>query len=148
MTKELKVAYPILLKYFTHLSLGNMNLILDTYFLNLCEIILNIDNWRNCCETALIQILLNLCQHWFRQNGPCRQAASYYLSQRCRSSMTPYDVTKAQWVKPTETVRSCMIWQWVLIEDNHVLAVPSLQMEIFPVTKELKIVTPGTALST
>ena len=44
----------------------------------------------------------HLTDHWstlVQVMAWCRQATSYYLSQCCPRSLSPYDVTRPQWVK-------------------------------------------------
>ena len=40
----------------------------------------------------------------------CRQATSHYLSQCWPRSLSPYDVTRPQWVKPTSAFRNVPAW--------------------------------------
>ena len=65
--------------------------------------ILAIDGWGISCEIALVWMPMDFTDDqstlvqvmvW------CRQATSHYLSQCWPSSMSPYGVTRPQWIKP------------------------------------------------
>ena len=61
-----------------------------------------IDTLSNSCETALRSMPQNLSDDkstLVQVMAWCRQAASHYLSQCCPSSLSPYGVTRPQWVK-------------------------------------------------
>ena len=76
--------------------------------------ILVIDGWGTSCEIALICMSLD-----FTDDQPtlvqvmawCRQATSHYLSQCWPRSLSPYGVTRPQWVKP----------QWVNSGQDNIL---------------------------
>ena len=60
-----------------------------------------IDTLSNSCETALRSMPQNLSDDkstLVQVMAWCRQAASHYLSQCCPSSLSPYGVTRPQWV--------------------------------------------------
>ena len=82
----------------THWPLGNLNEILR-YVIS--QRISLIDGWGISCEIALIWISLDFADKqsplvqvmvWYRQS------TSHYLSQCWPSSMSPYGVTRPQWV--------------------------------------------------
>ena len=61
-----------------------------------------IDTLSNSCETALRSMPQNLSDDkstLVQVMAWCRQAASHYLSQCCPRSLSPYGVTRPQWVK-------------------------------------------------
>ena len=76
--------------------------------------ILVTDGWGIACEIALIWMSLDFINDqstlvqvmvW------CRQATSHYLSQCWPRSMSPYNVTRPQWVKILlETLRKICLW--------------------------------------
>ena len=49
--------------------------------------------WDECQGTSPVK-----SQYWFRLMAWCRQATSHYLSQCWPGSMSPYGVTRPQWV--------------------------------------------------
>ena len=63
----------------------------------------------------------------------CRQATSHYLSQCWTSSMSPYGVTRPQWVKPLKT-RKCLPlpvpYQCRLMICRHSFVFPKAQRHI------------------
>ena len=64
--------------------------------------ILVIAGWGNSCEIALIWMSLDFTNDQsilVRVMAWCRQATSHYLSQCWRRSLSPYGVTRSQWVK-------------------------------------------------
>ena len=92
----------------THCGLGDFNEILDEYFF---KPITMIDGWDIFCEIARRRMSLDLnddkstlvqVMAWWRQ------ASSHYLSQCWPSSLTPYDITRPQWVnlRCAETCKS------------------------------------------
>ena len=65
------------------------------------QIILVIDGWVICCELALRWIPLDLTDDestLVQVMAWCRQATSHYLSQCWPRSLSPYGVTRPQWV--------------------------------------------------
>ena len=75
--------------------------------------ILVIDGWGNCCEIALIWMSLGSTDDpsillqgmaWFRQ------ATSHYLSQCWPRPLTPFGVTRPQWINTT-VVRAHPNWK-------------------------------------
>ena len=61
-----------------------------------------IDTLSNSCETALRSMPQNPSDDkstLVQVMAWCRQAASHYLSQCCPRSLSPYGVTRPQWVK-------------------------------------------------
>ena len=61
-----------------------------------------IDTLSNSCETALRSMPQNPSDDkstLVQVMAWCRQAASHYLSQCCPKSLSPYGVTRPQWVK-------------------------------------------------
>ena len=78
------------------------------------KLILMSDGWGIFCEIALRWQLLNLTgdtSSLVQVMVWCRQATSHYLSQ-CwpSSSMSPYDVTKPQWVNLATTWQQAITW--------------------------------------
>ena len=68
--------------------------------------ILAIDGWDISCETALILMSLDFTDDqstWVQVMAWCRQATSHYLSQCWPRSLSPYGVTRPQWVNRTRT---------------------------------------------
>ena len=67
-----------------------------------------IDTLSNSCETALRSMPQNPSDDkstLVQVMAWCRQAASHYLSQCCPRSLSPYGVTRPQWVKPFPELR-------------------------------------------
>ena len=65
------------------------------------QIISVIDGWGICCELALRWMSLDLTDDkstLVQVMAWCRQATSHYLSQCWRRSLSPYGVTRPQWV--------------------------------------------------
>ena len=61
-----------------------------------------IDGWDTCCEIAIRRMSLDLTDDkstLVQVMAWCRQATSHYLSQCWPSFLSPYDVTRPQWVK-------------------------------------------------
>ena len=90
--------YPIL----THWPLGNLDWILGHVIF---KQILVIDGWGNSCEIARIWMSLEFTDDQstlVQLIAWCRQATSHYLSQCWPRSLSPYGVTRPQWVK----------WSW------------------------------------
>ena len=68
------------------------------------QIISVIDGWGISCELALRRMSLDLTDDkstLVQVMAWCRQATSHYLSQCWPRSLSPYGVTKPQWVKPS-----------------------------------------------
>ena len=66
------------------------------------KLIVMIDGWGISCEIALIWMSLDFTDDQstlVQVMAWCRQAPSQYLSQCWPSSMSPYGVTRPQWVK-------------------------------------------------
>ena len=66
-----------------------------------------IDTLSNSCETALRSMPQNPSDYkstLVQVMAWCRQAASHYLSQCCPRSLSPYGVTRPQWVKLTKSL--------------------------------------------
>ena len=61
-----------------------------------------IDGWDACCEIALRRISLDLTDKatLVQVMAWCHQATSHYLSQCWPSFLSPYGVTRPQWVNP------------------------------------------------
>ena len=69
-----------------------------------------IDTLSNSCETALRSMPQNPSDDkstLVQVMAWCRQAASHYLSQCCPKSLSPYGVTRPQWVNTLELLQSC-----------------------------------------
>ena len=66
------------------------------------KLILVVNGWGISCETALIRVSLD---HTYDKStlvqvmAWCPQAASHYLSQCWPRSLSPYGITRPQWVK-------------------------------------------------
>ena len=72
--------------------------------------VLVIDGWRISCKIALIWMSLDFTDDQstlVQVMAWCRQATSHYLSQCWPRSLTPYGVTRPQWVKWQNGVRVC-----------------------------------------
>ena len=72
--------------------------------------ILVIDGWGISCEIALIWMSLDFPDDQstlVQVMAWCRQATSHYLSQCWPNSMSPYGVSRPQWVKT-----SICSWTW------------------------------------
>ena len=83
----------------THWPLGNLNEILNFVIF---ERNLVIAGWGISCEIALIWMSLDLTDDQstlVQVMAWCRQATSHYLSQCWPRSLSPYGVTRPQWVK-------------------------------------------------
>ena len=71
------------------------------------KLVLVVNGWGISCETALIWMSLD---HTYDNStlvqvmAWCRQATSHYLSQCWPRSMSPYGVTRPQWVNPSSTI--------------------------------------------
>ena len=79
---------------------GFENIIQNVFF----KLISWIDTLSNSCETALRSMPQNPSDDkstLVQVMAWCRQAASHYLSQCCPRSLSPYGVTRPQWVKPS-----------------------------------------------
>ena len=83
----------------THWSLGDMAVIEKVYFFKL---IVHNNNLGAHCEIAIMWMPQNLIgekSKLVQAMAWCRQATSHYLSQYQPRSMSPYVVTRPQWVK-------------------------------------------------
>ena len=83
----------------THWPLGDLKNIFQNVFFKLISWI---DTLSNSCETALRSMPQNPSDDkstLVQVMAWCRQAASHYLSQCCPRSLSPYGVTRPQWVK-------------------------------------------------
>ena len=90
---------------FNSLAPGGFENIFQNVFFKLISWI---DTLSNSCETALRSMPQNPSDDkstLVQVMAWCRQAASHYLSQCCPRSLSPYGVTRPQWVKP-------MLAQW------------------------------------
>ena len=68
------------------------------------KFISTINIWSIFCEIAIRWMPQYLTDHWstlVQVMAWCRQATSHYLSQCWPRSLSPYDVTRPQWVKYT-----------------------------------------------
>ena len=77
-----------------------------------------IDGWRICCEIALIWMSLDFIDDQstlVQVMAWCRQATSHYMSQCWPRSMSPYGVTRPQWVN------ACLIA--LLCDKYHILCI-------------------------
>ena len=80
--------------------------------------ILVIDDWGISCEIALTWRPLDLTDDkstLVQVMAWCRQATSHYLSQCSPSSLSPYGVTRPQWVK--------IRWSWDRLIFNPILPI-------------------------
>ena len=85
--------------YFNSLAPGGFENIFQNVFFKLISWI---DTLRNSWETALRSMPQNPSDDkstLVQVMAWCRQAASHYLSQCCPRSLSPYGVTRPQWVK-------------------------------------------------
>ena len=84
---------------FNSLAPGGFENIFQNVFFKLISWI---DTLSNSCETALRSMPQNPSDDkstLVQVMAWCRQAASHYLSQCCPRSLSPYGVTRPQWVK-------------------------------------------------
>ena len=84
---------------FNSLAPGGFENIFQNVFFKLISWI---DTLSNSCETALRSMPQNPSDDkstLVQVMAWCRQAASHYLSQCCPKSLSPYGVTRPQWVK-------------------------------------------------
>ena len=85
--------------FFNSLAPGGFENIFQNVFFKLISWI---DTLSNSCETALRSMPQNPSDDkstLVQVMAWCRQAASHYLSQCCPKSLSPYGVTRPQWVK-------------------------------------------------
>ena len=85
--------------YLNSLAPGGFENIFQNVFFKLISWI---DTLSNSCETALRSMPQNPSDDkstLVQVMAWCRQAASHYLSQCCPRSLSPYGVTRPQWVK-------------------------------------------------
>ena len=88
-----------LLAFINSLAPGGFENIFQNVFFKLISWI---DTLSNSCETALRSMPQNPSDDkstLVQVMAWCRQAASHYLSQCCPRSLSPYGVTRPQWVK-------------------------------------------------
>ena len=86
---------------------GFKNIFQNVFF----KLISWIDTLSNSCETALRSMPQNPSDDkstLVQVMAWCRQAASHYLSQCCPRSLSPYGVTRPQWVKKDKLNTSCL----------------------------------------
>ena len=79
--------------------------------------ILVTDNWGISCEIALIWMSLNFTDGQsalIQVMAWCCQATSHYLSQCWPRSLSPYDVSRPQWVKACVII-TFTFFQWNMI---------------------------------
>ena len=84
--------------FFNSLAPGGFENIFQNVFFKLISWI---DTLSNSCETALRSMPQNPSEDkstLVQVMAWCRQAASHYLSQCCPKSLSPYGVTRPQWV--------------------------------------------------
>ena len=90
---------------FNSLAPGGFENIFQNVFFKLISWI---DTLSNSCETALRSMPQNPSgdkSTLVQVMAWCRQAASHYLSQCCPRSLSPYGVTRPQWVNPLAPCR-------------------------------------------
>ena len=91
---------------FNSLAPGGFENIFQNVFFKLISWI---DTLSNSCETALRSMPQNTSDDkstLVQVMAWCRQAASHYLSQCCPRSLSPYGVTRPQWVKHCAKIMS------------------------------------------
>ena len=91
--------------WFNSLAPGGFENIFQNVFFKLISWI---DTLSNSCETALRSMPQNPSDDkstLVQVMAWCRQAASHYLSQCCPKSLSPYGVTRPQWVNLGASVR-------------------------------------------
>ena len=77
--------------------------------------ILLIDDWIICCEIAQIWMSLDFTDDQsilVQVMAWCRQATSHYLSQCWPRSLSPYGITRPQWVKKNNLCWSICTLSW------------------------------------
>ena len=97
---------------FNSLAPGGFENIFQNVFFKLISWI---DTLSNSCETALRSMPQNPSDDkstLVQVMAWCRQAASHYLSQCCPRSLSPYGVTRPQWVNNIRyfTTSQCLIF--------------------------------------
>ena len=88
------------------------------------EIFKQIDGWGISCDIALIWMSLGFTDDQstlVQVMAWCRQATSHYLSQWWPRSMSPYGVTRPQWVKITATSSTSNISDFLLYLHNPII---------------------------
>ena len=103
----------------THWPLGNLNEILDIIF----KQILVIDSWGIFCEIVLIWMSLDFTDDQstlVQVMAWCHQATSHYLSQCWPRSLSPYGVTRPQWVN-TLRLGDAYMYQWTISALVHIM---------------------------
>ena len=92
---------------FNSLAPGGFENIFQNVFFKLIS---RIDTLSNSCETALRSMPQNPSDDkstLVQVMAWCRQAASHYLSQCCPRSLSPYGVTRPQWVNASLIEKFC-----------------------------------------
>ena len=99
----------------THWPLGNLNEILDMYYV-IFKWILVIDHWGISGEVALIWMSMDFTDDQstlVEVIAWCYEAISHSLNQCWSRSLSPYGVTRPQWVNPLapgDTIPCTRIW--------------------------------------
>ena len=79
--------------------------------------ILVIDGWGISCEIALIWMSLDFTADQstlVQVMARCRQATSHYLSQCWRRSLSPYGITRPEWVKKHKVHPISHLYRWAM----------------------------------
>ena len=82
-----------------------------------------IDTLSNSCETVLRRMPQNPSDDkstLVQVMAWCRQATSHYLSQCCPRSLSPYGVTRPQWVKPSSCSIPPVLSTWTLVSEDNI----------------------------
>ena len=95
-----------------------------------------IDTLSNSCETALRSMPQNPSNDkstLVQVMAWCRQAASHYLSQCCPRSLSPYGVTRPQWVNTLQinTLRPDDISKCIFLNENLRISI-KMSMKFVP----------------
>ena len=95
------------------MGLQNLGIVCDFFEWNFRHVIfkqiLVIDGWGICDEIVLIWISLNFTDDQstlVQVMAWCRQATSHYLSQCWPRSLSPYGITRPEWVKGPWDIKS------------------------------------------
>ena len=92
-----------------------------------------IDTLSNSCETALRSMPQNPSDDkstLVQVMAWCRQAASHYLSQCCPKSLSPYGVTRPQWVNSLRPSDDICVSKLAIIDSVNGLSPGRLQVII------------------
>ena len=120
-----KLSHGWVITFLNSLAPGGFENIFQNVFFKLISWI---DTLSNSCETALRSMPQNPSDDkstLVQVMAWCRQAASHYLSQCCPKSLSPYGVTRPQWVNPWSAgnawlyTQHCGYW-WLVLKHQAI----------------------------